>query len=98
MTALDPAFRSAYTSQWNISIEHRINRSDSFEVSYLGSSAHRLPVLTDLSPCRPGPNLFCGASTKPWPNYSTIYWATSAGNASFEGLIAALCAPHQSSA
>jgi hypothetical protein len=88
VSALDPSFRTAYTSQWNISIEHSISRSDSVEVSYLGSSSHRLPVLTDLSQCLPGPNLFCAAATRPWPNYSVIYWATSAGNASSEALIA----------
>jgi hypothetical protein len=88
VTALDPSFRTAYTSQWNLSIERRLSRSDSLELSYLGSSSHRLPVLTDLSQCRPGPDLFCGASTKPWPIYSVIYWATSAGNASSQALIA----------
>ena len=88
VTALDPAFRTAYSSQWNLSIEHRISRNDSVELSYLGSSAHRLPVLTDASQCRPGPSLFCSASTKPWPTYGVVYWATSAGNASSEALIA----------
>src|SRR5439155_22929647 len=34
------------------------------------------------------PNRFCGAATKPWPNYGVLYWATSAGNASSEELIA----------
>jgi hypothetical protein len=88
VSALDAAYRTAYTSQWNLSIEHGISRSDSFEVSYLGSSGHRLPVLTDLSQCRPGPNLFCSAATKPWPNYGVVYWVTSAGSASNEALIA----------
>jgi hypothetical protein len=47
-----------------------------------------LPVLTDLSQCRPGPDLFCGATTKAWPTYDIVYWVTSAGNVSSEALIA----------
>ena len=88
VSALDPSFRTAYTSQWNLSIEHRLNRSDSLEISYLGSSGHRLPVITDLSQCQPTPNLFCAAAAKPWPNYSVIYWFTSSGNTSYEALVA----------
>ncbi len=88
VSGLDPSFRTAYTSQWNLSIQQRLARSDSLEISYLGSSGHRLPVITDLSQCRPTPNLFCGAVTRPWPQYSAIYWFTSAGNASNEALIA----------
>jgi hypothetical protein len=88
VSALDPAYRTAYTAQWNLSIEQRISRSDSLEVAYLGSSGHRLPVLTDLSQCRPGPDLFCGAATKAWPNYGIVYWVTSAGNVSSEAVIA----------
>jgi hypothetical protein len=88
VTALDPSFRSAYTSQWNISIEQQLTRSDSLEVSYMGSSGHRLPVLTDLSQCRPEPDLYCAAATKPWPRYNVVYWATSAGNMSSNALIA----------
>jgi Carboxypeptidase regulatory-like domain len=88
VTALDQEFRTAYSSQWNLAVEHSFSRSDSLEVSYLGSSAHRLPVLTDLSQCRPGPDLYCNVATKPWPNYSVVYWVTSAGNASSDVLIA----------
>ena len=87
VSALDPAFRTAYTSQWNLSIERRFSRADSLELSYLGSSSHRLPVLTDLSQCRPGPDLYCSAATKPWPLYGVVYWATSAGNSSSAALV-----------
>jgi hypothetical protein len=87
VTALDTAFRTAYTSQWNVSFERQLSPADSLEVSYVGSSAHRLPALTDLSQCRPGPDLFCSAATKPWPLYGLIYWVTSAGNASSHAMI-----------
>ena len=87
ITALDTAFRTAYTSQWNVSFERQLSPADSLEVSYVGSSAHRLPALTDLSQCRPGPDLLCSAATKPWPLYGLIYWVTSAGNASSHAMI-----------
>jgi hypothetical protein len=88
VSGLDPAFRTAYTGQWNLSVERQFTRNDSIEVSYLGSSGHRLAVITDLSQCRPTPDLLCGAATKPWPNYGVIYWFTSSGNASYDALIA----------
>ena len=85
ISALDPAFRTAYISQWNVSIQHSIGLNDSIDVSYLGSSGHRLPVIDDLSQCRPALNLFCNAGTEPWPQYSLIYHATSSGNSSYQG-------------
>jgi hypothetical protein len=88
VSALDPSFRTAYTGQWNVSVERGLTQNDSFEISYLGSSGHRLPVITDLSQCRPTPTLFCGASARPWPTYGVVYWFTSSGNSSFETLIA----------
>lgn len=87
VSGLDPGFRTAYNSQWYVAVENRITNSDSIEVSYTGSSGHRLPIITDLSQCRPGPDLFCGAATKPWPNYGAIYWMASSGNSSVEDLI-----------
>jgi hypothetical protein len=87
VSGLDPAFRTAHNSQWDVSVENRITSSDSIEVSYIGSSGHRLPIIADLSQCRPGPNLFCGTAAKPWPNYGLIYWMASAGNSSVEDLI-----------
>jgi hypothetical protein len=88
VSALDPAFRSTYVGQWNISVQKRLSANSSLEVSYLGSSGHRLPVLTDLSQCLPGPDLFCGSATRPWPRYGVIYWTTSAGNVSSAAMIA----------
>jgi hypothetical protein len=84
ISALDPAFRTAYVSQWNFSIYHSIGVNDSVELSYLGSSSSRLPVNDDISQCRPASNLYCDPATKPWPRYPLIYFATSGGNASYE--------------
>jgi len=88
ISALDPAFRTAFVSQWSASIQHGIGPNNSVELSYFGSSGHRLPVNNDISQCKPAPNLFCDPATKPWPRYSLIYYATSSGNSSYEAGIA----------
>jgi hypothetical protein len=46
-TAINPALRTAYVNQWNASLQQMLARSDSLEVSYLGSSGHRLLTLGD---------------------------------------------------
>ncbi len=88
VTAINPALRTAFVNQWNASIQQSIARSDSLEVSYLGSSGHRLLTLGDLDQCRPAANLFCNAATKPWPRYGLLGWLDSNGNSSYEALIA----------
>jgi hypothetical protein len=87
-TILDPNYRSAYVSQWNIAVQHGFGLNDTFEVSYLGSSGHRLPNVIDLSQCRPAGDLFCNPNTKPWPRYSLLLTATSSGNSSYEAMVA----------
>jgi len=87
VTALNPAVRTAYTSQWNLSVQHSLTVNDSIEISYLGSSAHHLPNPIDLSQCRPRADLFCDPATKPWPRYGLVLYADSAGNSSYEALI-----------
>ena len=85
---IDPNFRTPYVSQWNFSIQQGLGKSSSFELSYLGSSSHRLVNYTDMSQCRPGPDLYCNPATKPWPRYDLLLWIDSSGNASYEGLVA----------
>ncbi len=87
VVAIQPDLRTAYANQWNFSIQQLLARSDVLEVSYLGSSAHRLLTLTDLDECRPASNLFCDPATRPWPRYGLVALADSNGNASYEGLI-----------
>jgi hypothetical protein len=88
VSAIDTAFRTTYVSQWNFSIQHALSRNDSVELSYLGSSGHRLPVFNDLAQCRPQPGLFCNPTARPWPRYVLIYWVSSSGNSSYEAGIA----------
>jgi len=84
--ALDRHFRTAYISQWNISIQRSFGLKDSFELAYLASSGHRLPNLSDVSQCRPSASLFCDPATRPYPQYGLVLYADSSGNSSYEAL------------
>jgi hypothetical protein len=87
-TAVNRELRTAYTSQWNLSLQHRAGESNLFEVSYFGSSSHRLPNPIDLSQCRPAADLLCNPSTRPWPRYGLVLYGDSSGNSSYSALIA----------
>jgi len=87
VTAINPSLGTTYVNQWNASIQHLLARSDSLEVSYLGSSGHRLLTLGDIDQCRPGANLYCNPATRPWPRYGLLAWLDSNGNSSYEALI-----------
>jgi hypothetical protein len=87
-TAINPSFRTAYASQWNLSVRHSAGENDIVEISYLGSSAHRLANPIDLSQCRPAANLSCDPAARPWPRYGLVLYGDSSGNASYSGLIA----------
>jgi hypothetical protein len=87
-SSINPGFRTAYISQWNVSVQQSIGGRNFLEVSYLGSSGHRLPNFNDISQCRPGPDLYCSAAAKPWPRYDELVWIDSDANSSYEGLIA----------
>ena len=86
-SSIDPSLRTAYSSQWNVSIQHRLWSKGMAELSYVGSSSHSLPNTIDLSQCRPGADLYCATATKPWPRYDLLLWVTGSGNASYEALI-----------
>jgi hypothetical protein len=85
---VDPNLRIPYVSQWNFSIQQGMGKSTSVELSYLGSSSHKLLNYTDISQCRPGSDLLCSPATKPWPRYNLLLWINSSGNSSYEGLVA----------
>jgi hypothetical protein len=85
---LSPNFRTTYAGQWNVSVQHNLFQNDFIEVSYLGSSAHRLPNPVDLGQCRPSASLYCDPATRPWPRYGLLLDADSTGNSSNEALIA----------
>jgi hypothetical protein len=71
-----------------VSLQHGAGFGGLFEISYLGSSSHRLPNPIDLSQCRPAANLFCDAAARPWPRYGLMLYGDSSGNSSYSALIA----------
>jgi len=87
VTEIDPSLRTTYINQWNASIQQLLGRSNSLELSYLGSSSHRLLTLGDLDQCRPTADLYCDRGTRPWPRYGLLAWLDSNGNSSYEALI-----------
>jgi hypothetical protein len=86
-SSLNPDTRTAYVSQWNLSLQKKLRSLDFMEVSYLGSSGHKLPNLTDISQCRPDGDLHCASTTKRWPRYDLLIWADADGNSSYQALI-----------
>jgi hypothetical protein len=86
--AIDPNFRTASISEWNVAVQKSIGLKDSFEVDYLGASGHHLPNLLDASQCRPTATLYCGPSTRPYSRYGLLLYTDSSGNSSYEALVA----------
>jgi hypothetical protein len=87
VTLLNRHYRTTYASQWNLSIQHNVRRNDFVELTYIGSSAHRLPNVVDMGQCRPTGTLLCDPATKPWPRYGLILYQDGSGNSSNQALI-----------
>ena len=88
VTLLNPGFRTSYASQWNLAVQQSVGRNDLVELTYLGSSAHRLPNVVDMGQCRPTPDLYCDPATRPWPRYGLMLYQDGAGNSSNHAFIA----------
>ena len=88
VTLLNRASRTTYANQWNFSVQHNTTRHDFVELSYQGSSSHRLPNVIDLGQCRATASLFCDPATRPWPRYGLMVDEDGAGNASYQALAA----------
>ena len=44
--------------------------------------------LIDLSQCKPTATLYCDPASKPWPRYRALAYVDSAGNSSYQALLA----------
>jgi len=47
---VDPHLKTPYTYQYNLSVQHEVASSVSFELDYVGSSSHGLTALQDINP------------------------------------------------
>ncbi|HWD99414.1 MAG TPA: hypothetical protein VG345_10265, partial [Bryobacteraceae bacterium] len=79
--------RIPYITQWNFSIQHTIGSRDLIEADYIGTSGHDEQNRYDVDECQAAPNLFCSASTRPYPQYSSLLESINNGNLSYEALI-----------
>lgn len=88
----DPNTRTPYVHQFNFGIQQQLGNKAVFEAAYVGSAAHKLPRLHDLSPCNvtaPAPrnpsNPF-GCFAKPFIFTSLVEQENSASS-SFHSLL-----------
>jgi hypothetical protein len=85
---LDPNARTPYMQQWNFTVQHILSNNDLVEVLYMGSSNHDLLTRYDVTQCRPAlPNLQCVASTRLYPQYTSLLESLNSGNSSYEALV-----------
>ena len=76
-----------YITQWNLSIQHTLLRSDLIEVDYTGTSGHRQQNRYDIDQCIVTASFFCDPATRPWPRYNYILYSDTNGNLNYEALI-----------
>jgi hypothetical protein len=86
--ALDQGLRTPYSEQENLSIQHTIDKNTLVEVAYVGSQSRRLPVRWNVDDCSTPGSLACTPSTRPYPQYSYVFFAADAAFASYNALTA----------
>jgi hypothetical protein len=50
---VDPHIRTPYTYQYNLGVQHEIAKGTLMELTYVGSSSHKLTALQDINPMDP---------------------------------------------
>lgn len=73
-------FRTPWTAQWNLDVQHEIGHTRSLEAGYAGSRGHDLPAVRDLNPA-------AGVgSPRPNPSYAGILMIESGAVSRYDGL------------
>lgn len=79
---MDPHYKNGYSAQWNMGVQHQIDRNTVVEANYVGSSGTRLGVggyfNTALVP-GPGPI----QDRQPWPFAIPTFYDRSIGNSHY---------------
>jgi len=85
---IDPNFKTAYVNQWSLGVQRELAKNLALDVSYLGSSAHKLPLGVNINQAVPG--LGAVASRRPFQGFGDITggYILSAGNSNYQGLTA----------
>jgi hypothetical protein len=86
--ALDQGERTPYSQQWNLSVQHSLDRNTLIEIAYIGSQSRKLPIRWNTDDCSVPGSLACNASAKPFPQYSYVFFAANAAFGSYNALTA----------
>jgi len=86
--ALDRGLRTPYSQQWNLSLQHSLDKSTLVELAYLGSQSRKLPLRWNANDCSAPGSLECTTSAIPYPQYSYLFFAANAGFGSYNALTA----------
>jgi len=85
---IDPNFKTAYINQWSLGVQRELAQNLVLDVSYLGSSGHKLPLGININQSPPG--LGSVASRRPYQGFGSITggYILSGGNSNYHGLTA----------
>ena len=83
---IDENFRTAYINQWSLGIQRELADNLVLDVSYLGSSGHKLPLGVNINQAFPGAGTV--DSRRPFQGFSNITggFIISAGNSIYHGM------------
>ncbi|MEK7833404.1 MAG: hypothetical protein AAB401_20100, partial [Acidobacteriota bacterium] len=84
---IDPFFKTAYYNQWSFGIQRELAASLVLDVSYLGSSGHKLPIGVNINQAIPGPTGSVN-SRRPYQGFGSITggYVLSVGNSNYHGM------------
>jgi outer membrane receptor protein involved in Fe transport len=85
---IDPNFKTAYINQWSLGVQRELAQNLVLDISYLGSSGHKLPLGVNINQAAPG--LGTVDSRRPYQGFGSITggYIMSAGNSNYHGLTA----------
>ena len=83
---IDENFKTAYINQWSLGVQRELAENLVLDVSYLGSTGHKLPLGVNINQAVPGPGSV--ASRRPFQGFGAITggFIESAGNSNYHGM------------
>lgn len=85
-----PTYTSAYTQQWNLTLERQVLQDTVVRATYQGSQADRLPIAFEANPATYGPGATRAniQARRPYnPDYASILVVDSFGKSWYHGLV-----------
>ncbi|MGH9800941.1 MAG: TonB-dependent receptor domain-containing protein, partial [Blastocatellia bacterium] len=83
---IDPFFKTAYYNQWSFGVQRELAGNLGLEVTYLGSSGHKLPIGVNINQAIPGAGSV--NSRRPYQGFGSITggYVSSVGNSNYHGM------------